>query len=65
MDLLSNLQSELPLVEEENFELALTDLSKHVNDVEIFQLNSEIQIKGATISENMHQKVRRQSHYIE
>lgn len=65
MNLSSNLQSELPLVEEENFELAVTDLSKHVNDVEIFQFNSEIPIKGATISENMHQKVRRQSHYIE
>lgn len=65
MDLPSILSSDLPLIEEINYEFAISDLKEHVNDVNIFNYNSEIPIKGAVISEDMQKKVRRQSHYID
>lgn len=56
---------DLPMIEQSNFEVAMTVLSSHVNDKMIFTIDTEKPIKGVHISEDMYKQIRRQSHYID
>lgn len=53
------------MINQDNFEMALSTLAVHVNDKMIFSINTEKPIKGAFITEDMRKQIRRQSCYIE
>lgn len=56
---------DLPMINQDNFDIALATLAVHVNDKMIFSIDTEKPIKGASITEDMRKQIRRQSYYIE